>query len=238
MSRKPLCPPMPPPCLMRATPGAKSSSSCTTRISSALILKKPASICTARPLAFMKLCGRRSQAPALPPVLSRRATSAWYFGSFLKCTPCAEAKRSTSQKPALCRVRSYSLPGLPRPTTRRIKAGCSRRSFLLFLLGLVALGTGLVRTLLRCGPAGRRLAFLRRRRLLGGRHFGRRNNRCGFLFLDDERRDDDRRHDGVLGLVQRRLHALRQRELARVDRLADRQGREIDLDEFRQVVRE
>src|SRR3954468_6022948 len=232
MSFSPLWPAMPPPCLMRAVPGGKSSSSCTTRISSGLILKKPASICTARPLEFMKLCGKRSQA-----LLSMRPTSAWYFGSLRSGIELAAAKRSTSQKPALCRVRSYSLPGFPRPTTRRIKAGCSRRSLLLFLLGLVALVAGLVRTLLRCGPRGRRFAFLRRRRLLGGRHFGRRNNRCGFLFLDDERRDDDRRHDRILGLVQHRLDALWQRQLARMDRLADRQARQIDLDEFRQVVR-
>src|ERR1700704_5549023 len=179
MSFRPLCPAMPPPCLMRAIPGAKSSSSCTTRISSGLILKKPASICTARPLAFMKLCGRRSQAP----LASWRPTSAWYFGSFLNETPLAEAKRSTSQKPALWRVRSYSLPGLPRPTRRRIKL------LLLFLLAalvasllgrLVAgfLGARLVAAL---GSSGRgSLAFLGRGSLLGGRHLGRRHCRRDF----------------------------------------------------------
>jgi len=48
---------------MRAVPGGKSSSSCTTRISSAGILKNPASICTARPEAFMKVCGSTSHKP-------------------------------------------------------------------------------------------------------------------------------------------------------------------------------
>src|SRR5215472_3325331 len=64
MSFRPLWPAMPPPCLRRATPGAKSSSSCTMRTSSGLILKNPASICTGRPLAFMKVCGRSSEPPA------------------------------------------------------------------------------------------------------------------------------------------------------------------------------
>ena len=89
MSFSPLWPAMPPPCLMRAVPGAKSSSSCTTRISSGSILKKPASICTARPLAFMKRL--RQQQPGA--VARCVPTSAWYFGSLRSATPldCGEA---------------------------------------------------------------------------------------------------------------------------------------------------
>src|SRR5690242_6250471 len=62
--------------------------------------------------------------------------------------------------------------------------------FLLFFLALVALvASGLVRPLLR-GGARRGLAFLRRRRLLGGRHLRRRHcggGRRGLFFLGDER---------------------------------------------------
>src|SRR5258706_10916414 len=250
MSFSPLWPAMPPPCFTRATPGGKSSSSCTTRISSGLILKKPASIGTGGPLAFMNVCGRRSQAPGVPAPpgpASIRATSAWYFGSLRKCAPLAEAKRSTSQKPALCRVRSYSLPGLPRPTTRRIKAGYSEagysrqtiqsgcvRSFLLFLLAalvarlvggrlLAAFGSGALRARL-VGALGS-LAFFRRG-LLGGRHLGRRDH-CrggGFLFLGDERRDDDGPDHRGLVLVEDRLGALRQAPIGHVGRVARGRG--------------
>ena len=83
MSRRPLWPAMPPPCFIFAMPGAKSSSSCTTRISAAGILKKPASICTACPLAFMKPCGSTSQAP----LFGMRPTSAWYLPSLRSATP-------------------------------------------------------------------------------------------------------------------------------------------------------
>src|SRR5712664_96276 len=237
MSFRPLCPAIPPPCLMRAMPGAKSSSSCTTSISSCLILKIPASICTARPLAFMKLCGRSSQAP----LASWRPTSAWYFGSFLNDTPFAAANFSTSQKPALWRVRSYSLPGLPRPTRSRIKL------LLLFLLaalvarllgGLVAgfLGALLGACSALGGSARGSLAFLGRGSLLGGRHIRRRHCRRDFLVLRDELRNDDRRHHGILVLVQRRLDPLRKGQVPHMDRMAHREAAQVDLDEFRQIV--
>ena len=64
------------------------------------ILKKPASICTGRPLAFMKFCGSTSHAP----LASCRPTSAWNFASLRSTVWVSAAKRSTSQEPALCRV--------------------------------------------------------------------------------------------------------------------------------------
>src|SRR5437879_5672451 len=212
MSFRPLWPAMPPPCLILAVPGEKSSSSCTTRISSGLILKNPASICTARPLAFMKLCGMSSQAP----LGSCRPTSAWNLLSLRSTMPLAEAKRSTSQNPALWRVRSYSLPGLPRPTTRWIKAAPLFALLLVFLLGLLGLFRllgllGGLRSSLRSRlvTLGRRLAFLRRGSLLGRRYLGgRHHGGCGrFLFLGDQRRHGHGRDDRVLVLVQRRLDA-------------------------------
>src|SRR5688572_6654075 len=185
---------MPPPCLTFATPGGKSSSSCTTRISSGLILKKPASIWTGWPLRFMNVCGSRSQPPPAARLASTRPTSALSFGSLRSTAPFAEAKRSTSQAPALCRVRSYSLPGLPRPTMRRINAQRSG-SLLLLLLALVRSGR-LVRRLRLVAGLGlvalgwRGLAFLRCG-LFRGRHVRGGDGRRGFLFLDDERGDHD-----------------------------------------------
>ena len=50
------------------------------------------------------------------PHADTRATRAWnrdlsFHAAFIRCT-----SLSTSQKPALCRVPTYSEPGLPRPT--------------------------------------------------------------------------------------------------------------------------
>src|SRR5690606_15382502 len=54
------------------------------------------------------------------PSTTARPTSPKNFDSFAKLAPDCSAILSTTQKPALWRVRSYSRPTLPRPTTRRI----------------------------------------------------------------------------------------------------------------------
>src|SRR5688572_14568986 len=237
MSFKPLCPAMPPPCFRRTVPAGKSSSSCTTSTSSGLILKKPASICTGCPLRFMNDCGRSSHEPL--PVLP---TSALNLGSLRRTTPFAWANFSTSQKPALWRVRSYSLPGFPRPTTSLITWRLPL--LLVFLLALLSrlLGGLRGRLLASLGRTlGRRFALLRLGGLLGRRNLRRRDRgggSGGFLFLGDELRHDHRGDDGVLVLLEGKLDAFRQLQVARVDRVPHRQVAEVDLDEFRQVVRE
>ena len=189
MSFRPLWPAMPPPCLMRTVPGGKSSSSCTTRISSGAILKKPASICTARPARVHE--GLRQQQPDAAPSCGRPAPGSW--SSLRSAMPLRGAKRSTSQNPALCRVRSYSLPGLPRPT---MSADPGQRLLLLFLrppcrrrLARRGLAAGACRPPCR-RPSAPSSAFVGRGRLLRGRHLarGRHGLGCGFLFLGDERR--------------------------------------------------
>src|SRR5580658_1120183 len=46
----------------------------------------------------------------------RRATSPWCRGSLRNVAPCRRASSSANWKPALCRVRAYSVPGFPNPT--------------------------------------------------------------------------------------------------------------------------
>ena len=50
LSRKPLCPPWPPPCFKRTAPTGKSNSSCATKISSAPTLKKSLNCLIDKPL--------------------------------------------------------------------------------------------------------------------------------------------------------------------------------------------
>ena len=219
MSFRPLWPAMPPPCLSFAVPGGKSSSSCTTRISSGSILKKPASICTGRPLAFMKRL--RQQQPGAAVRTSSCPTSAWNFG------PCAARRRwpRRSARPARSRrcggcartpcpdCRGRRRGGSPRLTScLSCRRPASRRACRRRLLGA-----------LRRRPSrrpcrrafGSRFAFLGRRRLLGGRHFGRRaplrQLRSSSSVISSG--IDDGRDHRVLALVQHRLDALRQRQV-------------------------
>lgn len=121
ISLSPLWPPWPPPNLSLTVPGIKSSSSCTTRICSGGILKKWASAPSARPLAFMKVCGAASRIS--PPGNGARPTKAWKRGSGFKLAPSDCASLSNHQKPALCRVCAYSAPGLPSPAISRSGTG-------------------------------------------------------------------------------------------------------------------
>src|SRR5664279_2152543 len=114
MSRSPLCPAWPPASFILASPGFRSSSSCTTRISCASMSKNRAIADTARPDRFMKVMGfARRRSPAL-------ATSAANFPSRANDAPSFAASASANQNPALWRVFAYSRPGLPSPTTRRM----------------------------------------------------------------------------------------------------------------------
>src|SRR5689334_14558702 len=63
----------------------------------------------------MKVWGSSSQQSASPPVI--RPTRPENLPSLRRRTFSISARFSTHQKPALCRVASYSRPGLPRPTT-------------------------------------------------------------------------------------------------------------------------
>ena len=66
------------------------------------------------PLRFMKLMGFRSHSSF--PSIRTLASSPWWRDSLRNVPPLRRASSSANQKPALCRVRAYSGPGLPRPT--------------------------------------------------------------------------------------------------------------------------
>src|ERR1700756_3719746 len=52
---------------------------------------------------------------SLSPIRARASSARWR-GSLRNRAPCRPASSSANWKPALCRVRAYSVPGLPRPT--------------------------------------------------------------------------------------------------------------------------
>src|SRR5207245_367367 len=83
-----------------------------------------ASRATERPDRFMKVCGSSSH--TVWPCTLARATRPWNPFSGTSDTFSSRASASTHQKPALCRVASYSGPGLPRPTNSLIMASLRR----------------------------------------------------------------------------------------------------------------
>ena len=113
MSLSPLCPESPPPNLSFTSPGGRSSSSCATRISSA------GDAIEARERAD-RAAGLVHEGVGLEqPDVARPARAPPRPGSAPRAASRARAARATSsthQKPALWRVASYFLPGLPRPT--------------------------------------------------------------------------------------------------------------------------
>src|SRR3984893_18532876 len=60
------------------------------------------------------------------------AVTASHFVDFSHVDPNFAAKKSTTAKPILCRVSTYSGPGFPRPATRRIR-DCKFLLLLFFL---------------------------------------------------------------------------------------------------------
>src|SRR5690606_33962010 len=122
------------------------------------------------------------------------AVSPRSFDSMPKRAPSRCANASTSQNPALCRVRRCSAPGLPRPTMSRSPAieasapGAARDH------ARAAPGSGLLLLVLlrrRCRRGGGRLAF-RSRRLFGFRaHFLGHDHRMVVLLAEAQFRDLD-----------------------------------------------
>src|ERR1700686_3409554 len=85
-----------------------------TRISSGCSLYQRSSSATASPLRFIYVIGLTSvtfSRPRLPLARIARPRRSFHF------QPCCAASLSTTRKPTLCLVRSYSAPGLPRPIT-------------------------------------------------------------------------------------------------------------------------
>src|SRR5260221_1658028 len=262
MSRSPLWPAWPPPNFIFTLPGMRSSSSCTTRISSGAMAKKRADAATARPERFMNVIGFSSRtAPAF-------ATSPANFDSWTSDAPSFAASSSANKNPALWRVFAYSRPGLPSPATRRMgvfnvstrgcqkkkpasfsRASCDaafwRRAWFPLLLPVVLLAVLLV-VFLVDGLFGALVGSLVARS--GCFAFHRRGRgRCGLGFCGcceffvgfDLRARHDRRGDHGIELAA--LHdgdARRQLHRRDVQRVADFQRGQIDLDEPRKVLRQ
>src|SRR5688572_23855202 len=122
-SSRPLWPPDEPEARIRSVPSGIAKSSHTTSIA-------PASITPAVPEpAVARSSARRATAPdrfiqergwtrsVSFPARRTRAASALSVRSLRRAPPWRAARRSTTSKPALCRVPRYSSPGLPSPTT-------------------------------------------------------------------------------------------------------------------------
>src|SRR5574337_1835836 len=66
----------------------------------------------------MKVSGLRTRSDS-PPTAMRQVSPCTRF-SWPKRSPAPTASESTNQKPALCRLRRYSAPGLPKPAMSRM----------------------------------------------------------------------------------------------------------------------
>src|SRR5208282_4581096 len=113
--RNPLCPPLPPLVRNRICPSGKSASSTTTNNSATGTFSQLTSALTASPLRFMYVCGFASTILPAPPTTS--PTSAENRDLFRKEHPSFSATLASTSNPPLWRVPSYSLLGLPSPTT-------------------------------------------------------------------------------------------------------------------------
>src|SRR6266478_6342908 len=116
---KPLCPPALPRARKRIVPKGRARSSLIT--TSDLPTSASSSFASrqanASPLTFMNVCGFTSF--DLWPSITPPPTSERHSRRFT-VTPSSAANLSTSRKPTLCRVHSYSLPGLPSPAIKYI----------------------------------------------------------------------------------------------------------------------
>src|SRR5512135_3236987 len=85
-------------------------------------MTSPGSVCqncaawmTASPEAFMNVCGSIS-ATFSPPTLPSAISAPNFVLQPSRSSMCSVCSARTARQPALCRVRSYFDPGLPRPT--------------------------------------------------------------------------------------------------------------------------
>src|SRR5882672_10971643 len=133
---KPLCPPALPRARRRIVPKGKAKSSLMTisdlpaSASSSFAIRQA----SASPLKFMKVCGFTSfdRRPSIIPIPVNERHSRRFT-----VTPASAANLSMSRKPTLCRVPSYSLPGLPSPTIKYI-ADCRLKTANLTLIDRMA----------------------------------------------------------------------------------------------------
>src|SRR5690606_5035482 len=174
------------------------------------------------PDLFMKVAGLARITAC--PAWRARATQAKNGFSRVKVARRSSAKWSASQKPALWRVASYSGPGLPSPTMRRMGAvvigwGRSKSTHHTTkpppALGLAGVLWGLADD---CLFGGRRFGFAFGGRALGGIRLGQQ--RVGVIAVRDE------------------LHALGQGDVRQVQASVAHQAAEVDFDELRQVGRQ
>eukprot|EP00964_Phaeocystis_antarctica_P015499 scaffold8577_cov61-Phaeocystis_antarctica.AAC.4 len=120
----PRWPPPLPPHLSLMRPTARSRSSCTTRMREIGSACRRAIAAAARPERFIGVIGCATTTVAAPNVPA--ATHAPSLLRQLENAGLTARIDSSSMAPTLCRVRSYRLPGLPRPRMRRDGGGaCS-----------------------------------------------------------------------------------------------------------------
>src|SRR5262245_18219654 len=201
----PWLPPSPPPRRSFTRPGVTSTSSWIRMRSASPTPRLRHSRATASPESFMKVCGLARSTVSSPrrpsPIRARSAARS-------TAIPQRPASRSTTAKPALCRLPSYRVPGLPRPTTIRTRSafpglrGWSLRGRSLRRRGRGSLGGG--------SPLRRGLGHLHGLRLHGRR---------------DHRDDGPRR-------VADDLDALGEPDVGQVDGLVDAERADVDLDEL------
>src|SRR5918912_2805643 len=167
---------------------------------------------------------------------STRTSATWPLNFPFHEPPCRRASSSTTIQPTLCRVRAYSRPGLPRPTTSRSsdEARSPRRQGRRTQLALGGAGRarGVGRRLL--GLVGRTL-----RPLLGGR-LALRNFLAllgDLLGLDLPRRQRNRCENRLFRVVEER-DSVDRREIGDAQRVADRHVADVELDMLRNLHRQ
>src|SRR5580692_7142788 len=163
----------------------------------------------------MKVCGLRS-ATGAPLASAPRVHTPENF-CLKSGQPPASRRASATMKPTLCRLLSYSRPGLPRPTTR-----CTACLRLLLLVVLLVV-------LLRVGRGG---SARRRSGASGRRRSGARSRRLFDFLLGGDDGDD--------GLLRGEAHghALGQLQVLGCDVPAELEGRNVGLDLGRDAIRQ
>src|SRR6218665_829965 len=119
MSRRPLCPPCPPPSLSRTRSNGRSRSSWMTMSGAGASPENFTSADTGPPDTFMKQVSFASTSFGPP---GRRKPSATRAGVLcvVNRTPSRVASSSHTIWPTLCRLRAYWSPGFPNPTTSHV----------------------------------------------------------------------------------------------------------------------
>src|SRR5665213_1743065 len=231
--RRPLWPAVPPPIFTLTLNGARSSSSWKTVTSPMSFLKKSIAARTEPPLSFMKVSGFSSRMRSVPIRPCRTQPRKAFFGG---SKPCTAPIASTAMNPTLWRCIAWRAPGLPRPIQICTGAKSPQSATGSASSGWPGTSTGRAP---KKEPNQRRTDKARDPLALGRfafaffladhGHFGSGRLRNFLVFGPHHGRSDDR-GDREITVGDRRFGAGGKLDVADVDRIADVETGQVDLD--------